>query len=302
MTGLSRYFYSQCPLKGVLRVTGADASDYLQGQFSNQLKQEGEHPVVYGFWLSIKGKVEADSYILKQGEDDYLLVSFGCDEAVLLDKVGQNIIADDVVLEAVTKQYQVWITWGDFLEPLLEEQSLALPEPGQCVSFCGGWVLKSKLLRSNNLVWLLPTEQEVSFDKGGAPVPFDVARIGECVPLVPQDIGPGELPQEGALEESGISVKKGCYLGQVIMMRIHSMGDVKRALYSVKLAGEVPPLPVALYAGARSVGTLRSVATVGGVTQGLALLKKSAVKPGAFFSLSPEGESCVEVLNPVKPI
>lgn len=302
MTDSYRYAYAPCPLKGVLRVTGTDASDYLQGQFSNQLNQAGVHPVVYGFWLSIKGKVEADSYILKQGKDDYLLVSFGCDEERLSDKVGKNIIADDVTLERVTNRYQAWITWGESLESLSKEYSLTVPESGLCASTHGGWVFRSKLLRSNNLVWLLPAAQQISFDKRGTFSPFDAARIRECVPLVPQDIGPGDFPQEGALDQAGVSVQKGCYLGQVVMMRIHSMGNVKRALYSVKLTSEIPPLPIELYSGNRAVGTLRSVATAEGLSQGLALLKKSAAEPGAALSLTPEGESCVEVLNPVKPI
>ena len=43
----------------MLRVSGADAFTFLQGQFTNELRQ----PVgstVYGLWLNHKGKVVAD--------------------------------------------------------------------------------------------------------------------------------------------------------------------------------------------------------------------------------------------------
>lgn len=298
---LPPFFYSQCPLSGVLRVTGEDAFEYLQGQFSNQLKQAGVHPVVYGFWLSIKGKVDADSYILKQAENDYLLISFGCDEVMLLDKIGRNIIADDVALEGVTNQYQAWITWGASSEIY---SNVCLPDSGQSSSLEGGWVFQSKLLRSKNWVWLLPAhlKSELPFNQSENPIPLETIRMDEAVPFVPQDIGPSDFPQEGGLDSVGVSVSKGCYLGQEIMMRIHSMGNIKRALYSVQLSGPVPPLPAGLFLEEHSVGTLRSVATVHGVNQGLALLKKSSVHSGVGLSLMPEGIVCVKVLKPVDPI
>ncbi len=55
-----------------LRVSGPDAAAFLQGQFSNDLRPlglapeaKGALPAVYGLWLTVKGKVEADSFVLR---------------------------------------------------------------------------------------------------------------------------------------------------------------------------------------------------------------------------------------------
>lgn len=285
-----------------MHVTGDDAASYLHGQFSNQLKRQGEHPVVYGFWLSLKGKVDADSYVLKQAENDYLLISFGCSEEALLNKLSKNIIADDVTLQGVADRYRAWVFWGNDLDAYASANALRYPPKAEGSRVNDGWLFESKLLRSRNLVWIMPKNASVSLTADAIHTPIEIARIAESVPFVPQDIGPEDLPQEGGLDAVGVSVQKGCYLGQVVMMRIHSMGNVKRGLFSVRLTGPIPPLPSDLYLGEKNVGALRSVATVDGVQQGIALLKKHAVEKGVVLSLSPGKDANVIVLNSVDPI
>ena len=48
----------------VLRVTGEDAANFLQGQFTNDLRGLRAAGAVYGLWLNQKGKVVADSFVI----------------------------------------------------------------------------------------------------------------------------------------------------------------------------------------------------------------------------------------------
>ena len=48
-----------------LRITGADAATFLQGQFTQDLQNATTGAAVYGLWLTPKGKTVADSFILK---------------------------------------------------------------------------------------------------------------------------------------------------------------------------------------------------------------------------------------------
>ena len=50
-----------------LSITGEDAANFLQGQFSNELRGLPEGGAAYGLWLTLKGKVLADSFVVRGG-------------------------------------------------------------------------------------------------------------------------------------------------------------------------------------------------------------------------------------------
>jgi folate-binding protein YgfZ len=51
------------------------------------------------------------------------------------------------------------------------------------------------------------------------------------------------LPQECGIESRAISYNKGCYIGQEVLNRIHTMGHVNRHLSGFKLAEDLENLP-----------------------------------------------------------
>src|ERR1700694_4632716 len=85
----------------VLRVTGADAFSFLQGQFTNDLRQP-TGSAVYGLWLNHKGKVVADSHVLRLAENEFLLVSATTPSTVIQQRLEAFIVADDVTLRDET--------------------------------------------------------------------------------------------------------------------------------------------------------------------------------------------------------
>ena len=61
--------------KGDLIVEGPDAAHFLQGQFSQDLRVSAGS-MVYGLWLDAKGKIQADSFLLKESEDRFRAISY----------------------------------------------------------------------------------------------------------------------------------------------------------------------------------------------------------------------------------
>ncbi len=74
---------------------------------------------------------------------------------------------------------------------------------------------------------------------------MELMRIQADIAAVPRDIGPDDLPNEGGLEKIAISYTKGCYLGQEVMARLKSMGQVRRQLLRVTGTGAPPAVPAA---------------------------------------------------------
>ena len=56
-----------------LHVTGEDAYDFLQSQFSNDLPKNKGPFACYGLWLNVKGRVLADSVIVGSDSENLYL-------------------------------------------------------------------------------------------------------------------------------------------------------------------------------------------------------------------------------------
>ena len=68
---------------------------------------------------------------------------------------------------------------------------------------------------------------------------LEAFRIAEGIPAYGTDMVERDLPQETA-QMRALHFSKGCYLGQEIVERIRSRGNVHRHLRPLELAGPVP--------------------------------------------------------------
>ena len=86
-------------------------------------------------------------------------------------------------------------------------------------------------------------------------------RILEGIPLYGTDIRDRELPQETG-QTRALHFAKGCYLGQEIVERIRSRGNVHRTFSAFRLDGQLPAAGTPLEADGKPVGELTSVAAI----------------------------------------
>ena len=292
-----------CPFQptACLHVTGEDALTFLQGQFTQELRSKTEAPVAYGLWLNQKGKVLADSFILLETTDNLWIISFTSSAAVIRERLEAYVIADDVVIEDVTADWSAVTVGGPDAEAWLIRELGGAPAAGEFFKVPkGGWIFRGRRGDETSFEWVRPAESAVP--AGLAPVsPDDVERlrISAGIPRVPQDIGVGDLPNEGGLDETGISYTKGCYLGQEVMARLKAMGTVRRRLVRVRGAGRgVPAVPCALLQGEKRVGELRSaVADGAGGFIGLAMITKLGLDPVAKLAPEPGGDGFIELVE-----
>lgn len=265
-----------------LRVSGEDAFTFLQGQFTNDLQQPPKEGATYGLWLNQKGKVLADSFVRKISERDWRVLSYFSPAAVIRERLEAYIIADDVVIEDLTAA-----TMGLTLLGTLSAAAM-----GRAAD---GWEFRGRRMPELHTEIIFPAS--VAFEvtpklAGGVSVTsgeMELKRIAAGIPAVPVDIGPTDLPNEAGLESVAISYTKGCYLGQEVMARLKSMGQVRRRLVRVHGCGDPPARPTALFQGERKVGELRSAAREGANWIGLAMVSLVQLKRDAGLALTPEG-------------
>lgn len=257
-----------------IQVSGNDASSYLQSQFSNNLSNLTPGESKYGFFLNRKGKIQFDAFLIEAKPSLWFLYSYFCPEQQIISILEKNIIADDVILSPfsqITAGISLWGTLPPLDKVLFSPQLIPI----------GG-------LRSQNLNYdlLFPKEMlnevEVYFSAlGGAPATLDdqeKERIQSSIPAIPFDLNEENFPQEGGMEKLAVCVNKGCYLGQEVMMRLHTQGSVRKKTYKVEFECPGEAESKELFSGDKPAGLLKSYFIKDNTCTGLALLKESATE------------------------
>jgi tRNA-modifying protein YgfZ len=275
----------------VLRVRGPDANSYLQGQFTQDLKRAKMGPC-YGLWLDQKGKVLADSHIYQLAENDYMVVSLTTPTGPLLARLEAYLIADEVELHDESGEWASVLLWGDAWP--------ALTLPAGAIQFASrraGAGAQEILVSVGHAAELVA--QIKKFAAEGSAAAAELARLRAAIPRVPADIGPRDLPSEGALDEVAISYTKGCYLGQEVMARLKNLGQVRRRLHLVGGVGQSPIAGATLYQGERKAGDIRSVAVDGDGFLAMAMLSLVNLDPNVSLSLEPAAPANIRILRRV---
>jgi hypothetical protein len=277
-------FYEYSPAAHFL-VTDEDAADFLQSQFTNELRPYEVGQCTYGLWLDVKGKVIADSVVLCEGAASFRVISERCRGEAIAAHMERHIIADDVVIE------QREVSFGiELLQAGVAAIGWEVPARGRFVVSEGGILFCAREGIFNMVIGseadFLAIRQQLT-DAGFLPLSQSargLARVAAGIPQVPEEIGAADLPGEGELEDAAISFTKGCYLGQEVVARMHNVGKPQRRLFVVAGAGEAAQAPLALYnADSKQVGELRSAYTTADGWLGVALLKTRFAGVGAIL-------------------
>jgi tRNA-modifying protein YgfZ len=287
--------YSLTPLGTWIRVTGEDALMFLQGQFSNDLKDGLKNFIntwyTYGLWLDHKGKILADSTILKgKTTGEFWIHSTEGRAQDLIARLERFIIADDVILEDKTDEYMSFTLIGKDLYNILNDNILS-----NSYSFKGRRSIEDSFEiialkeQSHFILEVIKVCSQLSAND------LEKLRIEAGFASVPRDVGANDLPHELGLNSEGLSVTKGCYVGQEVMARVTSRGKLRRKLVRVVGSGDLPHLPVAIWDNGIQVGEMRSAVKNGDGFIGLAVIAKGPLEKTSQFSLTQSGAPTVHL-------
>lgn len=238
-----------------LRLSGADAFRYLNGQITRDLKRLGYHEALPACILTPKGKLCALLSIHRAGGD--LIVESDTEVGVpLRERLERYLVADDVVITEESWPERIHL-FGEAAE--LAKKSLVDGSPNVvAVSRLGvpGFdVLKESL---DPGVEVLDTAI------------VEILRIERGIPLWGCELGPETLPPEAGLDRAAIDYDRGCYPGQEVISRLKSIGRVNRLLHGFRGDGLRSGMKILSPVGSE-LGTLTSVAGIPGTSGCVAL-------------------------------
>jgi len=130
---------------------------------------------------------------------------------------------------------------------------------------------------------------------------MEMARIEAGIPRFGADMDESNLAPEAGIENRAISYAKGCYIGQEVIARIRTYGNVAKALRRLRLADDLKELPKKgdkLYRDGKEAGYITSAVASPALKANIALgyVRKEANQAGTELILrTADGESVVKV-------
>lgn len=252
-----------------VRVTGADRLRYLNGQLSNDLRRLVPGEAMASLVLTAKGKLCADVFVWIDG--DALVVEGDVSlEESLPARLERYAVSDDVAFDLMPHDPQ---RCHVFALRTAGEGSLRIRRLG--VEGCD-----------------LPSAPENALEASNDEV--ELLRIERGIPRWGNELSEEILPQEAGLDRIAVDFKKGCYVGQEVVSRIHSVGRVNR--YLCGFVGDFDPLKgrtaTLLAAGDHKAGRLTSAAYHPELQRTVALGYVHTQFPDSSFSVVDESGAC----------
>ena len=285
-----------------ISLTGGDRVRWLNGMITNNIRDLAPGHGVYAFLLNPQGRILGDLYAYNRGES--LLVDTDQSQVEkILAVFDKYIIMDDVELANVSGQIAaIGITGPNSRESLraagLEISAL---EPLLFAEITWRQIGLTVVRGDNQRVesfelWLAPENvaqvREALVKAGAKPVgaqALELLRIAAGVPRYGADIRERDLPQETE-QERALNFTKGCYVGQEIVERIRSRGQVHRKFTGFEVHGELPAAGSKIQVEGKDIGEITSVASLplasGDRRVALGYIRREAAAPGKLVDAS----------------
>jgi tRNA-modifying protein YgfZ len=283
----------ELPARGKIRVTGEDSARLLHAMTTNNVRDLAPGQGCYAFFLNAQGRVLADAHVLRVA-DEFLLDTEPETAAKVRDHLDQYIIADDVTIEDRTAELTTMAIEGPASADVLARAGLPAPAAAcGVVAWNSALVVRMSYAALAGFFVIVPVADRdamvAALEAAGA-VPADadavhVVRIENVKPRYGEDIGERFLAQETS-QMNALHFSKGCYLGQEIVERVRSRGQLHRRLLPVELnTSVVPATGTKLAAAGREAAEITSAAfsPARGKVVALAYVRMD-VKPGGAIA------------------
>lgn len=269
---------------------GQDRVRWLNGMVTNHVGELQPHRGCYAFVLNAQGRIQGDVNIFQMGDSLWLDIA-ATQAATLLAYLEHYIIMDDVVLAPLPETHRIGIA-GPQAAAWLTQMGLSVAElqPLEIGEVNWNGVPITVIAAHSPIVpyydlWIAPKNAAdfsqallaAGFTACGAKA-IEQLRILEGTPLYGKDIVDRDLPQE-TNQTRALHFSKGCYLGQEIVERIRSRGNVHRIFTGFVLDSgfsldAASPARLPVLSGDQTVGEITSSTQIehsDGSRQGIAL-------------------------------
>ncbi len=255
-----------------ISLTGGDRVRWLNGMITNNIRDLAVGGGVYAFLLNPQGHILGDLYAFHRG--DSLLVDTDQSQLEkLLATFEHYIIMDDVEVANLSEQMTSIGVAGPKARAALHAARFEFADLEALRFVETTWQnIPLTVVRNDNPgmesyeLWLPRDRYTQAWDaltgsgfRAVHAAAVELLRIACGIPRYGQDIRERDLPQETE-QQRALHFSKGCYIGQEIVERIRSRGNVHRMFSGFEIQGPLPPPGTKIQAGGKDVGEVTSAA------------------------------------------
>jgi folate-binding protein YgfZ len=271
--------------RGRIVIQGEDRKAYLHGLLSNDILALETGSACYAALLTPQGRMISDMRVFDLGS--LLLLDLDLSVTVVVrEHLEKFVITEDVVVEDVTARYSQLGLYGSTAPAVLAAATHADPAAAPL------YILPSSDIGIEGVDLIVAPEVAAGLrlallNAGAVPVSLETAevtRIEAGIPKFLVDMDTTTIPLEAGIEDRAISMTKGCYVGQEVIVRVlhRGGGRVARKLVGLVVEGEKAGRDDQVLAADRVVGRLTSAVDSPrlGKRIALAYVQRDFIEPG----------------------
>jgi len=267
--------------RGVIEVAGAEATGFLQRIITNSVLNIPKGEGRYAGLLTPQGKLLFDFFVvpLPEGPDAGYLIDCASEQtADIVKRLNLHKMRAKIAIEDKSKQFAVAAIFGEVAAGV------------------EGVFYRDARGPSMGLRVIAPRAALAKLDRGDASR-YEAHRIAQGVPKGGVDFVHGSAFVHDVNLDlmNGVDFKKGCYVGQEVVARVHYRNSARKRIVKIHFDGLAPAQGTQIMAGETNIGQVGS--TAGG--EGLAMVRLDRLKDARVAGVALKaGDVAVDVIVP----
>jgi folate-binding protein YgfZ len=291
--------------RGRLRVSGSEATMFLNGLITNDMKTLAENRWMPAAFPTVQGRLIGAVRVVRL-KDAFVIDTDAESHEAVLKTVSRFTLAGDFHVKDLTSETALLSVQGkravEVVEKVLETSVSDLPRDGVLET---NWqntpvtIIRATHTAEDGFDVLIDSTQGAQLRQAlidadaqvVSPDVFEVLRIEAGIARFGHDVDETNVVTETNLDDA-VSYTKGCYVGQEIIVRIKHRGHVAKKLTGLRFQTEkrIEPGTIIKSSDGKEIGKLTSTAFSPKLeaTIGLGYVRYEFLNPGTTVVIEPE--------------
>jgi len=263
-------------LRGRIRVSGSEATMFLNGLITNDVKNLAQNRWMPAVFPTVQGRLIGAVRVIRGSGPEFLIDTETTSHDAVLKTVSRFTLAGDFKVSDVTKETALLTVQGERAAEVVEKV-FATPVsglPSNGVVETDVTIIRASHTGENGFDLFIDSSRKAELQQaleaaGAQPIgedTFEILRVEAGIARFGQDMDETNVVPETNLDDA-VSFTKGCYVGQEIVERIHSRGNVHRMFTGFVLQGAKPEAGAKVVVDGKEVGEITSSAVLPGTNE-----------------------------------
>jgi len=235
-------------LRGRIRVSGSEATMFLNGLITNDVKTLAENRWMPAVFPTVQGRLIGAVRVIRGSDPSFLIDTETPSHEAVLKTISRFTLAGDFKVFDVTDETALLSVQGQAAAAILDEvfqlSASDLPDKGVAQITWQDFpvtILRASHTAEDGFDALIDVSRKAELQQaletaGAQPVgedTFEILRVEAAIARFGQDMDETNVVPETNLDDA-ISFTKGCYVGQEIIVRIKHRGHVAKKLTALR--------------------------------------------------------------------